>query len=135
MSVFTCRNYIPENAPEVINVDDLPEKNQIGETTEDGIAFQYPEGGGISAMLVRQSDISRLNPSHLRPVDKFLSDTLMVFLDELNFFSSSLSKNTLKKIHTIKLYFMNTCEVSTHIAQTHHNSAPLGMKPSFIKII
>jgi hypothetical protein len=76
LSVFTCRNYIPENAPEVINVDDLPENNQIGETTEDGIAFQYPEGGGISAILVRQSDISRLNPSHLRPVDKFLSDTL-----------------------------------------------------------
>jgi hypothetical protein len=80
LSVFTHSNYIPENAPEVINVDDLPENNRIGETTEDAIAFQYPEGGGISAMLVRQSDISRLNPSHLRPVDKFLSDTLMDFI-------------------------------------------------------
>jgi hypothetical protein len=63
------RSIMANPAPEVINLDeDVPPAinvggNNIRSNRFDRIAFVYPESGGNSAIQVRESDVSRLNPN------------------------------------------------------------------------
>ena len=73
-------------APEVINLDeDVPPAinvgcNNIRSNRFDRIAFVYPESGGNSAIQVRESDVSRLNPNQQISENKYLSDTSIDFI-------------------------------------------------------
>jgi hypothetical protein len=71
---------VPNPAPEIINLDeDVPPAINVGGTNNrsnrvDRIGFVYPESGGNSAIQVRESDVSRLNPNQQISDDKYLSD-------------------------------------------------------------
>lgn len=73
-------------APEVINLDeDVPPAINVGGNNNrsnrfDRIAFVYPESGGNSAIQVRESDVSRLNPNQQISENKYLSDTNIDFI-------------------------------------------------------
>ena len=71
-------------APEVIDVDETPTVTKNHDTNNhDPVSFMYPEGGGMFAIQVRDSDVSRLNPNHQRPTDKYLTDTAIEFIAKL----------------------------------------------------
>ena len=48
--------------------------------TEDLVAFVYPEGGGVLAMQVRESDVRRLDPDQTVATHKYLSDVGIDFI-------------------------------------------------------
>jgi hypothetical protein len=62
-------------------VDETPTVTKNHDTNNhDPVSFMYPEGGGVFAIQVRDSDVSRLDPNHQRPTDKYLTDTAIDFI-------------------------------------------------------
>ncbi len=76
-----CNSIVTNPAPEVIDVDETPAVTKNHDTkNHDPVSFMYPEGWGMFAIQVRDSDVFRLYPNHQRPTDIFLTDTAIDFI-------------------------------------------------------